>query len=511
MSSDEKPIIFLCHAHEDKDEIDEIYLTLKDAGLNPWMDKPPKPYDFEGIKPGEEWDIVIRNMIRKSAYFLAFLSKRSVGKRGYVQREYRLALQMMGEVPTGQIFLIPILLEECDLPEISIDGIQFRQLQWLSLYEDGHTKLIRFLKEDLESRINFLGRSATTFLYPSTANEFSDAIGSNRVLELQGKDYLLSKVANKYREYVDLEERHDGKSLVIKGVNEIRLIGHKESKTRLVVNPRYVDVLRFIDCENISIKNLTMGHEPSGYCTGAVITFENCSRVKIEDCDLFGCGTQGIQLNNVNHFIFSRSIIRDCTYGILSLRNSSDIRFQNSRFIDNEMFYGFSVSHSRDISISNCSISSNISTHQELFKCSASSRISIKESKIFNNYSTDLTSSDSPLILESVDVIENSWQEQTSSTNNPTHVFYLMYKVDDGTINLHAIKREDKSAVLAFESLEVAKNYARKLESQSFPKLKLRRVQYSKLKDACNQNDCLCRLVREGESLSHSQKIDTSN
>lgn len=138
----DQPIIFLCYANEDKERLHAIYLEMKDAGLNPWMDKPPKPYDSEGIKPGEKWDIFIRQMIRKSAYFLAFLSQKSVQKRGYVQREYRLALEVMGEVPPGQIFLIPVLLEKCELPEIIGDTIQFCQLQWLDLQADGLQKLI---------------------------------------------------------------------------------------------------------------------------------------------------------------------------------------------------------------------------------------------------------------------------------------------------------------------------------------------------------------------------------
>jgi len=51
-----RPFVFLSYARDDKIQVDDVYLQLKAAGLNPWMDKPPEPYHLEGIPLGAEWE-----------------------------------------------------------------------------------------------------------------------------------------------------------------------------------------------------------------------------------------------------------------------------------------------------------------------------------------------------------------------------------------------------------------------------------------------------------------------
>ena len=83
-----KPIqVFLCHASEDKDEIVKIHKKLKQNGIKPWMDK-------EDLKPGQLWDQEIKKAIKASDHVIIFFSKTSVEKRGYVQNEFKQALQL---------------------------------------------------------------------------------------------------------------------------------------------------------------------------------------------------------------------------------------------------------------------------------------------------------------------------------------------------------------------------------------------------------------------------------
>ncbi|MCK6558708.1 TIR domain-containing protein [bacterium] len=120
-----KPVqIFLCHASEDKPKVVEVYRFLQQQGFKPWLDK-------EDLLPGQRWDEEIPKALQASDFVLIFLSQISVSKRGYVQREFKLALEILEEIPEGQICVIPIRLDNCSVPD------RFRELQYCNLFDDG--------------------------------------------------------------------------------------------------------------------------------------------------------------------------------------------------------------------------------------------------------------------------------------------------------------------------------------------------------------------------------------
>ncbi|MEX2139019.1 MAG: toll/interleukin-1 receptor domain-containing protein [Pirellulales bacterium] len=143
--------IFLSYAKEDKVPVESIFLALKEAGLDPWMDKPPAPFDLDGILPGQFWDTVLREKMKGAQRALAFLSPTSVAKKGYVQREFRLLLSYQAERPATTQFLIPVLLAPCDPPNHRVDTTSLADLQWFSLYESSLDSLIRFLHRSIDS------------------------------------------------------------------------------------------------------------------------------------------------------------------------------------------------------------------------------------------------------------------------------------------------------------------------------------------------------------------------
>lgn len=115
--------IFLCYAKEDYEQVEKIYDKLLNRGHTPWMDK-------KDLLPGQEWEYEITRSIKSSDFFVACMSNRSVSKRGYVQKEVSFALDVLGEIPTGQIFLIPLRLEPCEVPPT----LSF--LHWLDIDSD---------------------------------------------------------------------------------------------------------------------------------------------------------------------------------------------------------------------------------------------------------------------------------------------------------------------------------------------------------------------------------------
>jgi len=125
--------VFLCHSSSDKTEVKKLHNLLVERGADPWLDS-------EKLLPGQDWNYEILKALDASDVILLCLSKASVDKEGYVQREIRLALDRALEMPEGRIFLIPARLEECDLP------YKIRTYQWVDLFTtDGMDKLIKSL------------------------------------------------------------------------------------------------------------------------------------------------------------------------------------------------------------------------------------------------------------------------------------------------------------------------------------------------------------------------------
>ena len=121
----------LLEVYEDKQAVYAVYEKLRDAGHHPWLDK-------EDLLPGQEWAKEIPSAIRSSSCVWVFLSTKSVAKRGYVQKEFKLALETLDDLPEGEVFVIPVLLEDCQVPET------FKRFHWIRLDErSGFDKLLK--------------------------------------------------------------------------------------------------------------------------------------------------------------------------------------------------------------------------------------------------------------------------------------------------------------------------------------------------------------------------------
>jgi hypothetical protein len=128
-----QPVVFITYAHEDEEAALGLCENLRQAGLKPWIDK-------QDLEIGQEWDHEIRKAIRRADFIVVCLSKRSLGKRGYIQREIRLALDLYNEMPLGRRLLMPVRLEQCVVPDE------------LARYQYGFERLVRSILSELHSR-----------------------------------------------------------------------------------------------------------------------------------------------------------------------------------------------------------------------------------------------------------------------------------------------------------------------------------------------------------------------
>ncbi|HEY6328686.1 MAG TPA: TIR domain-containing protein [Blastocatellia bacterium] len=134
--------IFLSYVRADRELVKAVYQELSSKGFRPWM-------DIEDLFPGEVWRQKIERAIAASDFFLACLSRRSVNKRGFLQREIRNALDLFQEKLPDDIYLIPVRLEDCKVPET------LTHLQWVDLSsQDGWERLLRAINVGLHRREN---------------------------------------------------------------------------------------------------------------------------------------------------------------------------------------------------------------------------------------------------------------------------------------------------------------------------------------------------------------------
>ena len=141
--------IFIAHANEDKPQVRELYTKLKQAGYKPWLDE-------EDLIPGLNWREEIPKALKSSDLFLACLSSTSIKKRGYIQKEFKMAMEMLAEMPSGTIYLIPLKLDDCEIPELrqSEYGLNLRDLQWLDYWKsNGFEKLIKAIEYQFGSKV----------------------------------------------------------------------------------------------------------------------------------------------------------------------------------------------------------------------------------------------------------------------------------------------------------------------------------------------------------------------
>jgi hypothetical protein len=122
--------VFLCHASPDKPAVRYLHRRLQDEGIEPWLDE-------VNILPGQDWDHQIRTAIRSSHVVLVCLSRASINRIGYLQKEIRHVLDVADEQPPGTIFLIPVRLEECNVPD------RISRWQWVDMFEEyGYARLM---------------------------------------------------------------------------------------------------------------------------------------------------------------------------------------------------------------------------------------------------------------------------------------------------------------------------------------------------------------------------------
>ena len=134
--TEQKPKIFLSYAHEDIGMTKKIYQDLKRYGLNIW-------FDYESLLGRQNWKFEINNAIKESTYFLALLSKESIDSIGYVQKELKIALEMLDSYPENKTYILPVRIEDCEPLEERLSDLHWINVFPENEYQNGLNKILQ--------------------------------------------------------------------------------------------------------------------------------------------------------------------------------------------------------------------------------------------------------------------------------------------------------------------------------------------------------------------------------
>ena len=119
------------------------------------------------------------------------------------------------------------------------------------------------------------------------------------------------------------------------GIHNLTIQGAEDGQSEIVVEPRYANVINFLNCSNISISNIKAGHTEGSVCSGGVFLFHNCVGIQIDNTHMYGCGTRGLSLYKTADVTVTGSTIYECTSGMMNIQSATNIMFQDCVFRDN--------------------------------------------------------------------------------------------------------------------------------------------------------------------------------
>jgi hypothetical protein len=106
---------FLSYQRADRELVEPILAGLRAAELDVWYDG-----DLVG---GTPWPLEVSRAIRTCAAFIACFSPRYADRhRSYMNEELRQAIEQRRLMPAQARWLVPIIIEPCELPELTIDS-----------------------------------------------------------------------------------------------------------------------------------------------------------------------------------------------------------------------------------------------------------------------------------------------------------------------------------------------------------------------------------------------------
>ncbi|MBN2403967.1 MAG: right-handed parallel beta-helix repeat-containing protein [Coriobacteriia bacterium] len=250
----------------------------------------------------------------------------------------------------------------------------------------------------------------------ANAAELLKAIGPDRTILLAPGTYDLTATVDKQARspYIGWKQGHPQdphRTMVIKDVRNLSLVGDKELRPVILVKSAGIEVLGLSNVSSVHLTDLRICHDPRiGNCSSAVLYIENSRDVRLSNTALYGCGSIGIQAKDVDGIHISDSIIDDCPDQAVTLKNCTNVRFVSSTITRCGNFGVLRLHDCGEVLFENCRIASSHCTYSGLtyaiFHVSGSS-VTFRGGAITQNVAGKMANDEASLKLHDVDVSNN--------------------------------------------------------------------------------------------------------
>jgi signal transduction histidine kinase len=159
---------FISYAREDYETAVRLHDDLCRAGLMPWLDR-------KAIRAGEDWRLAIREGLRSATHVIALISEHSVNKRGFVQNELKQALELLGDMPPGHIYIIPVRLDRSSTKHERLNDLH--RVDLFEGYEVGFEQILDSLRATSPSTITPITQPSTDRAAALIAHEIANSLG----------------------------------------------------------------------------------------------------------------------------------------------------------------------------------------------------------------------------------------------------------------------------------------------------------------------------------------------
>lgn len=156
----------------------------------------------------------------------------------------------------------------------------------------------------------------------------------------------------------------EGSSLQLRNLDGLTIRGCGKGKTTLVTDPRSANVLELVDCKNVTLTDMTLGHTVrADACEGDVLRIHNCENTTLKGLGLYGCGAIGVNADRAVGLTMQDCEVYNCSSAGVSFYESGDITVNSCSFHSlgegAPVYSVFSVFNCENVTVSNCMVSNN--------------------------------------------------------------------------------------------------------------------------------------------------------